>query len=62
MEVPQKKKNEFEEFMNNVSCNLIGYITNNDDFKVYGLNKNILLETNIKKLRNSWKSMDWDTL
>ena len=62
MEVPQKKKNEFEEFMNNVSCNLIGYITNNDDFKVYGLNRNILLETNIKKLRNSWKSMDWDTL
>ena len=48
--------------MNSVSCNLIGYITNNDDFKVYGLNRNILLETNIKKLRNSWKSMDWDTL
>ena len=54
-EVSPKNKTKFERAMKGVPIGLIGCVSKNEDFKVYGLDSESCIETDIKTLKQTWK-------
>ncbi len=60
VEVQEESRAEFEQIMAGTAMATIGEITNDEDFKVYGLKGNPIVSTNIWDLKEAWqKTFRW---
>jgi len=55
-EVPEKRRQDFEESMKDVAFSLIGRVRNDSRFYIYGLNDKKLIDVSLAMLRNAWRS------
>ncbi|KXB06473.1 hypothetical protein AKJ53_00280 [candidate division MSBL1 archaeon SCGC-AAA382F02] len=55
IEVPNEKKSDFEELMNNCTAAQIGKVTNNNSLSIQGLEGKEIINLPSKKLRKAWK-------
>jgi phosphoribosylformylglycinamidine synthase subunit II (EC 6.3.5.3) len=59
-EVEKKNQKQFEKIMKGSAIGLIGCVSNDKKFKVYGLNSRACLEANIYDLKEAWqKPLRW---
>jgi phosphoribosylformylglycinamidine synthase len=56
VEVPEKKKLDFEELMQGNAFSMVGRVKKQPYFSVFGLNNQRIVNVNIAKLRNAWKA------
>ncbi|MCK4591400.1 MAG: phosphoribosylformylglycinamidine synthase, partial [Candidatus Latescibacteria bacterium] len=56
VEVPPEYQDKFEQLMSGCSFGQIGKITNIKEFKVHGLEGNIVLSADIRELKETWQS------
>jgi phosphoribosylformylglycinamidine synthase len=56
VEVPLEYQDKFEQIMSGCPIGQIGKITNIKEFKVYGLEGNVVLSADIKELKQAWQS------
>ena len=55
VEVEKKNKGVFEKLFKDISFGLIGCVSQNTEFKVYGLDGKFCINENINKLKEAWK-------
>lgn len=55
VEVPERRKESFEELMKNVDCAEIGKVKKGNTFSVIGLDGKQQIQTTLEDLRKSWK-------
>lgn len=55
VEVAKESREEFEEAMFDVSCEMIGQLTEEENFKVRGINGKVIVETDISELKTAWQ-------
>lgn len=56
MEVPEKRREQFEALMERNVCSAVGRVEKNRRLSVYGLNGKRVVNASLNRLRNSWKS------
>jgi len=56
VEVPEKRKQDFEDFMKGITFSLIGRVRNDTSFSIYGLDEGKIVDINLEELREAWKS------
>lgn len=60
VEVSKEKQAEFEQIMSKTATSAIGEIVDSEDFKVYGINGNLVISANIYDLKEAWqKTFRW---
>lgn len=60
VEVDKKNQKAFEEALKGVSFGLVGCVSNSKDFKVYGLDNQPCIKSNIEELKQYWqKTLKW---
>ncbi|MDP2940037.1 MAG: phosphoribosylformylglycinamidine synthase subunit PurL [Candidatus Omnitrophota bacterium] len=60
VEVEKKNQKQFEKTLKGIPLGLIGCVTENKKFKVYGINGRACLEANIYELKEAWqKPLRW---
>jgi phosphoribosylformylglycinamidine synthase len=55
VEVPEKRRQDFEDLMNDVIFSMIGRVRNAPRFRVYGLNNEELIDISLTELEKAWK-------
>jgi phosphoribosylformylglycinamidine synthase len=55
VEVPQAYRREFEDFMKGTFTAVIGEVTGDEDFRIYGLRNRIVVSANIWDLKEAWQ-------
>jgi phosphoribosylformylglycinamidine synthase II len=56
LEVDKRRRKDFEDLMRDNSCALIGEVKREPTFSVYATNDRQLVETDLQKLREAWKT------
>lgn len=56
VEVSPQNQNKFESVMKNLPIGLIGHVVSGDFLKIYGQNKNLAIDANIKDLKEAWQA------
>jgi len=56
VEVPEKRKQDFEEMMKGIAFSKVGEVRNDPSFCVYGFKNEKLVDVSVEELRNAWKS------
>ena len=60
IEVPKKNQKAFEKTMKGKPLGLIGCVSEDSNFKVFGLDSKVCLEEDIEELKESWqKPLKW---
>jgi phosphoribosylformylglycinamidine synthase len=60
VEVEPASQTRFEHLFNNVPCQRIGTVTDDKNVRIYGLEKQLLIDERITELRKSWqKTLGW---
>ncbi len=60
VEVERKKQKEFEKALKGLPFGLAGCLTERNDFKIYGLDGKVCVETDINSLKGAWqKPLRW---
>jgi phosphoribosylformylglycinamidine synthase len=55
LEVNDRHVDRFKEVMKDCTYSIIGKVRDNDDFLIYGLNGNVIMDCDISDLRKMWK-------
>jgi len=56
VEVTEKRKKDFEDFMKGKPFSMVGKVKKEPYFSVYGLNNERIVDVSLTELRNAWKS------
>jgi len=56
VEVAKAKQKDFEKLLKDISFGLAGCLTNNPDFKIFGLDGKVCLDADIAELKESWRN------
>lgn len=60
VEVPGGSREEFERIMSDTATAIIGEVVDGEEFKVYGLNGDVVVSANIRDLKEAWqKTFRW---
>jgi phosphoribosylformylglycinamidine synthase len=60
VEVEKKNQKKFEKILKGLPFGLIGCVSSQREFKVYGLNGKVCIKTGIDKLKEAWqKPLRW---
>ena len=58
--IPRQKEKEFEQILSGHIFAPIGYVTEDEDFVIKGLNRKVVIRENIRELKHAWqKSLRW---
>ena len=55
IEVEERDRQDFEQLMRGKVCSKIGKVTKEEQFKIIGLNKKVVVDASLAQLRHSWK-------
>ena len=56
VEVPEKRREDFEALMGKNVCSAVGRVEKNRRLSVFGLNGKRVVNTSLSRLRDAWKS------
>ncbi len=60
VEVEKEKQKDFEKIMKGVSFGLIGCLSEDPEFKIFGIKRNLVVSTDINALKETWqKTLKW---
>jgi len=56
VEVPEKRREDFEALVGKTVCSAIGRVEKDERFSVYGLGGKRIVDASLSELRDAWKS------